>query len=102
VVSCHRLIGLGDLFGGDIEHQFASAIRIQDRPMLMVVIVTGVVVIGMIVAFMVMLVVPFMIVAFVIVSGLSRVKGRGVFEGVYRTQSFAFRARTPRQQICRS
>jgi hypothetical protein len=27
---------------------------------------------------------------------------RGVFEGVYGTQRFAFRARIPRQKICRS
>jgi hypothetical protein len=28
IVSSHRLVGLGDLFGGDVQHQFAGAVRV--------------------------------------------------------------------------
>ena len=71
IVARHRAECLGDVFGGNIEHQLARAIRIQHRPMRV---------------FMPMFV--RVVVAFVIV-GVVRlwcfVAGR-IFEGISRTQ----------------
>ena len=73
VVSLGRL---GDLFGRNIQNQFPGAFRIQNRSMMMLVCV-------------VMLV----IVLCVCVLLLSRFRSGIVFDGVSRTQRFAFRAR---------
>ena len=37
VVAGHRPIGRGDLFGGNVQQQFAGAVRVKNRPMLVVV-----------------------------------------------------------------
>ena len=69
IVSGHRPIGLGDLFGGNVQHQLAGAVGIQNRPLLVIV--------------------PFVIVAH---WRLGRFGLGVVFDCAGRTQSFAFHA----------
>ena len=78
--------GLRNLVSGNIEHQFAGAFGIQNRAVLMVVVV----------------VVAFVIVAVMRVRFLGRFRVGVVFEGVGRTQRFAFRARRGDQTNCHS
>jgi hypothetical protein len=56
---------------------------------------------AVIVTFMVMVLMPFMIVLSMVVSSICRIREGLIFEGVCGTQRFTFRARNPRQQICR-
>ena len=76
IIPHHSAEGLRDLFGRNVEHQLAGAIRIQNRAVLMV-----------------MFVVVFVIMASMRVRLLGRFRMRIVFESVGRTQRFAFRAR---------
>jgi len=86
-VADHGAIGLGDFFGGHIEEQFMGAVGIQDRSVL----------VSMIVAFMVMIVVFMRVgferveMAFMAIS-LGGLREGSDFGGVRRTQRFAFQA----------
>ncbi len=85
IIPNHGLEGLRNIFSGDIQHQFAGAFRIENRPMLMI---------GSVLVLVVMLVVRASF-AF----GSSAVSGCGSFSRVsVELNRFAFRARqTPNQ-----
>ena len=86
IVPHHGAIGLGNLIGGNVQHQLARAVRVQNRAVLMIVTFVG-------------MVVAFVIVAFVgvVLRGIGRFRVRAVFEGVGRTQRFAFQTRAARR-----
>ncbi len=91
VVGGDAAVGLRDLFGRNVQHQLAGALRVQDRAVLMAFVVVT----CMIVTFVSVIFVPCACRSF------CRFWLKVVFDGVGRTQRFAFQARTQRaDQTC--
>ena len=78
VICGHIAKGFGDLFRGNVEHQFAGALRIESRAMRMVVVM------GMVVPSL----------GSAVKGGLAGFRLGIVFESGGRTQRIAFRARS--------